>query len=72
MNHPTNENKSLFQVPIFTDNVMQIFKDFPPTMDFLSIDTDFGDFWLLKTILEGGYRPRVIVVEFNRNLGKRW
>lgn len=33
--------------------------------DFLSIDVDGIDYWLLVNILEGGYRPKCICIEFN-------
>lgn len=38
-------------------------------MDYLSIDVDSVDFWLLKSILDPSspYRPRVMSVEFNIN-----
>lgn len=33
--------------------------------DLISIDTDGNDYWLLQTILEHDFRPRVIIAEFN-------
>lgn len=33
--------------------------------DLISIDTDGNDYWLLETILEHNFRPRVIIAEFN-------
>lgn len=35
--------------------------------DFLSVDVDSYDFFMLETILQGGYKPRVIMVEYNAN-----
>lgn len=35
--------------------------------DLLVIDTDLMTYWILQALL-GSYRPRVITVEFNRNL----
>lgn len=31
----------------------------------LVVDTDFADWYILKNILEAGYRPRAIIVEVN-------
>ena len=35
--------------------------------DLLSEDSDSYDFFMLEAILEAGYRPRVIMVEYNAN-----
>ena len=37
----------------------------PFDFDFLSIDVDGIDYWLLVNVLEGGYRPKCICIEFN-------
>merc|ERR1719362_910380 len=37
----------------------------PKDCDYVSIDVDSIDLWLLKGLLDYGYRPRVISVEFN-------
>ena len=37
----------------------------PTKFDLLSVDTDGYDWFMIETILEAGYRPRVIVTEFN-------
>merc|ERR1719345_481847 len=39
----------------------------PPLVDYVSIDVDSIDVWLLLGMLRGGYRPRVISCEFNSN-----
>ena len=36
-------------------------------MDLLSVDTDSYDFFMLEEILKSGYKPRVIIVEYNAN-----
>jgi hypothetical protein len=42
----------------------------PKGLGLLSVDIDSYDFWVLKAILqEGGYRPEVIIVEVNSQLG---
>jgi hypothetical protein len=35
------------------------------TVDLLSVDCDFDDFYLLREILLAGYRPRLLIGEFN-------
>ena len=40
----------------------------PPEVDYVSIDVDSIDVWLLRALLlERQYRPRVISIEYNRN-----
>ena len=39
----------------------------PVDADFVSIDVDSVDIWLLYGLLRGGYRPRVLAIEFNPN-----
>ena len=36
-------------------------------VDFLSIDVDGMDYWLLKAILDAGHTPKVVCVEFNQS-----
>lgn len=43
-------------------------KETPKDFDFLNLDIDSCDFWVLKNILEAGYRPRLICTEFNGTL----
>ena len=49
------------------DNICDIFKEFdvPQNHDFLCIDLDGCDYWIMKSILEGGYSPRVIMIRTN-------
>ena len=42
------------------------------TMDILSVDTDYDDFWITREILLAGYKPRVLVNEYNANFGSEW
>eukprot|EP00798_Chlamydomonas_sp_ICE-L_P015636 gene15636-21745_t len=39
-----------------------------PVFDHLTTDIDLNTFHVLRAILAGGYRPRVVVTEVNRNL----
>jgi len=66
-----NENKeiNLFKEIFWPDNIISLFKKYKVKKEFdlLSVDTDSYDFFMLETILEAGYSPRVIVVEYNAN-----
>ena len=37
----------------------------PFEFDLLSIDLDGNDYWILDRVLSGGYKPRVIISEYN-------
>ena len=67
-NENMNQTINLTQVDIWVDNILELFANFniPKRLDLLSIDTDFSDFWLTKTLFDAGYRPRVLVIEINR------
>uniref|UniRef100_A0A7S0S172 Uncharacterized protein n=1 Tax=Chlamydomonas leiostraca TaxID=1034604 RepID=A0A7S0S172_9CHLO len=42
----------------------------PPStpLDHLTVDIDLNTFWVAAAVLRGGYRPRSLILEFNRNL----
>ena len=46
---------------LFTSNSV------PLDLDYLSVDIDTADIWVLKALLTSGYRPRVVSVEYNSN-----
>lgn len=52
------------------DNIVKLFQDqgVPYSFDFLNLDIDSSDFWVLKNLLEAGWRPRLICTEFNGTL----
>jgi len=54
---------------ITPSNIVSLFSKYsvPRKFDLLSIDTDQLDLFLMDSILRAGYRPRVLIVEFNRN-----
>ena len=39
--------------------------DLPKDFDFLCIDVDGTDYWLMVDVLEGGFRPSILCIEFN-------
>ena len=70
----SNENGdiNLHKELIFHSNIVELFRKHlvPTEFDLLSTDTDWKDFWVSKAILDGGYRPRVIVSETNSSFRK--
>lgn len=59
-------NKDIKTEFITQENIIELFKKYkvPLEFDFLSIDIDGNDYWVLKEILSI-YSPRVICAEFN-------
>uniref|UniRef100_E6Q516 Methyltransferase FkbM domain-containing protein n=1 Tax=mine drainage metagenome TaxID=410659 RepID=E6Q516_9ZZZZ len=55
------------------DSIVKIFEDekVPENLDLLSIDVDGNDYWIWESLLVAGYRPRIIVVEYNAAKGPR-
>ena len=41
-------------------------------LDVLSVDCDYDDFYVTREILLAGYRPRVLITEYNVNFGSQW
>lgn len=60
-------NTIIKQEFITAENICDLFAKYevPFIFDFLSIDIDGNDLHVLKSILDGGYFPRVIYNEFN-------
>ena len=65
----SNPDINLQQVIFWPSNILELFQRFgvKKEFDFLSVDTDSYDWFMIETILEAGYRPRVIVTEINAN-----
>lgn len=63
-----HENKeiNLHKRHLSKDNIVDTFRELgvPESFDFMSVDIDGNDYWLLKEILKQ-YKPRVIMVETN-------
>lgn len=49
------------------DNIVSILQkyDCPKELDYISIDVDNMDYWLLKSILDAGYISNLLILEFN-------
>lgn len=58
------------QERITAENVTEIFLKYqvPPVFDLLSLDIDGLDFWVLRALLRGGWRPRAVCLEVNPEL----
>ncbi len=65
--NPEEENELIKKEFITAENIVSLFDKYsvPKEFDLLSIDIDGNDFWVLKSILESDYSPRVIINEFN-------
>ena len=63
-----NVTTSIIQVIFWPDTILGIFSRFgvKQVFDLLSVDTDSHDFFMIETILDDGYRPRVIITEYNK------
>ena len=64
-----NKKINLKKHYLFANNIASIFQEnnVPKELDFLSCDMDSYDLWVLRAILQAGYRPRVMTTEFNAN-----
>ena len=56
---------------LFQSNIAGLFTQYavPKELDFLSVDMDSHDLFVLRAILRGGWRPRLFSAEFNRYYG---
>ncbi|UJR24376.1 hypothetical protein I4U23_005753 [Adineta vaga] len=64
-----NEKINLKKYFLFANNIVSIFAEntVPKDLDYISCDMDSHDLWVLRSILQAGYRPRVITTEYNSN-----
>lgn len=71
-----NENPdiSLHQEFFTPRNIVSLLEKYgaSKTLDVLSIDCDYDDMYIMREILLAGYKPRILVTEYNRNLGPEW
>lgn len=68
-----NQKINLQKEFINASNICELFKKYsvPKEFDFLSVDIDYNDFYVLNEILKCGFRPRVICSEYNSYLGDK-
>tara|TARA_R110002020_G_scaffold381800_1_gene592699 strand:- start:6640 stop:7473 length:834 start_codon:yes stop_codon:yes gene_type:complete len=59
---------------ITAENINTLFEkhDVPKEYDLLSIDLDGNDYWIWKSIDEGKFKARVVVVEYNSNFPNQY
>lgn len=64
-----NPRINLHKRVLTPDNIGDAFRaaEVPLEADYVSIDVDSVDVWLLHGLLSDGYRPRVISIEYNSN-----
>jgi hypothetical protein len=62
------ENPVVIEMNITAENVSDVLRTYgvPEDFDLLSIDIDGNDYWVWKAL---EFRPRVVVIEYNRSLG---
>ncbi|CAE7208991.1 unnamed protein product [Symbiodinium natans] len=66
-----NASINLHKHFLFQNNIVDLFKKYkvPKDLGYLSVDMDSHDFFVLKSILNGGYRPALFTAEYNANYG---
>ena len=64
-----NTDINLHRVVLTPENIVSVFDEHgvPTEADYVSIDVDSIDLWLLRALLMSQYRPRVVSVEYNSN-----
>lgn len=64
-----NASINLHREMITPYNVVSLFEKYgvPKEPDFVSIDIDSVDLWVFKSMVTGGWRPRVVTIEYNMN-----
>jgi hypothetical protein len=70
----SNPALNLQQELIYASNIVQLFEKHKvphpargPTFDHFTVDIDVNSFGVAWKVLQAGYRPRSLAVEFNRN-----
>lgn len=60
---------NLHQITLTPENLSSVlaFHNVPREVDYVSIDVDSIDLWLFRALLQSGYRPRAVSVEYNAN-----
>ena len=60
---------NIHRVKVTSRSIVRLFRryDVPLEVDYVSIDIDSFDLWVLRALLGSEYRPRVLTVEYNSN-----
>lgn len=71
-----NENPDIpLHKEYFTpSNIVSLLKKYKVSknLDVLSIDADYDDLWIMREVLVAGYKPRMLITEYNCNFGAEW
>lgn len=67
--HRKSDMLSFHRETITSENIVALFDKYgvPERPDYVSIDLDSIDLWVLQAILRSRYRPRVFTIEYNSN-----
>lgn len=67
----SKDGRVIFNHLITSENIVSLLESHkvPRSFDLLCVDLDFNDYYVAKSILKAGFRPRVVVQEVNRNWG---
>lgn len=65
----SNETINLQRHLITPANIVGLFEQYkvPKELDYLSVDIDSFDLWVLRNLLLAGYKPRAVSIEYNSN-----
>ena len=68
--YPTHPEMSIYQEQITAENICALLAKYrvPSAFDFLSLDIDGIDWYVLRSLFRGGYQPRAFVCEINNSL----
>lgn len=60
-------DKDITKVWITQDNIVSLLEKYgcPKNVDYISVDIDNMDYWIMKSLLDSGYKSNVIIAEFN-------
>lgn len=69
-----NSNISLHKEFFTPSNIVSLLEKYQVSkdLDVLSVDTDYDDLWISREILLAGYKPRILITEYNVNFGSDW
>ncbi|KAJ3300883.1 hypothetical protein HDU76_005980, partial [Blyttiomyces sp. JEL0837] len=67
----TGDSRVIYNHFMTAENIVGLLKqhDVPQVFDFLCLDIDLNEYHIARAVLEGGFRPNVLILEVNRNFG---